>query len=407
MADQTEIVNEISQDEMAELLGTPGAEVAINQSEEEKPKNVFTPSENITDYLNDPKKETTEIKKETTEENKNPEDTLDDILNDAEQKIEEQSSSTGLVSFFKKQIENQKMNVFDDFDESKETLDEYLNKLKPDELEALYEENLNSIRQEVEEKTPVEFFEMLPRELQYAAKYVSDGGKDLKSLFNTLARSEETRSLNPETEDGQKSIIKEYLSATNFGTPEEIESEIETWSDIGKLKDKADQFKPKLDKMQEQIIERKLKEQEQRKQKQIEASNNYKKTIYDTLAKGELNGIKLNPSIQNMLFKSLTEPVHISINGNNTNLFGHLIEKYQYLEPRLDLISEATWLLADPEGYKNSIKQMGSNEQNEKIVRSLKTEQYNKQSNSSATPELNKNAKSGKIANPGKRFFEF
>ena len=32
----------------------------------------------------------------------------------------------------------------------------------------------------------------------------------------------------------QAEIARQYLTATNFGTPEEIEEEIETWTDIRK-----------------------------------------------------------------------------------------------------------------------------------------------------------------------------
>jgi hypothetical protein len=42
------------------------------------------------------------------------------------------------------------------------------------------------------------------------------------------------------------------------------------------------------------------------------------------------------------------------------------------------LISEALWLLADPEGYKAKLKAVGSKDQVEKTVRTLKTEQSNK-----------------------------
>jgi hypothetical protein len=56
-------------------------------------------------------------------------------------------------------------------------------------------------------------------------------------------------------------------------------------------------------------------------------------------------------------------------------MLGHLLEKYQYVEPKHDLIAEALWLLADPEGYKAKIMEKGSNASVEKTVRTLKTEQ--------------------------------
>jgi hypothetical protein len=63
------------------------------------------------------------------------------------------------------------------------------------------------------------------------------------------------------------------------------------------------------------------------------------------------------------------------------------LEKYQYVEQRHDLIAEALWLLADPEGYKAKIKEKGSNETVEKTVRTLKTEQAKM---ASSTPVIEK-----------------
>ena len=81
-----------------------------------------------------------------------------------------------------------------------------------------------------------------------------------------------------------------------------------------------------------------------------------------------------------MLYNGLVQPNYPSISGKPTNMLGHLLEKYQYVEPRHDLIAEALWLLADPEGYKSKIKDQGKVAATEKTVRQLKTEQAKMQS---------------------------
>jgi hypothetical protein len=63
-------------------------------------------------------------------------------------------------------------------------------------------------------------------------------------------------------------------------------------------------------------------------------------------------------------------------------MLGHLLEKYQFVEPRHDLIAEALWLLADPDGYKSKIKDQGGKAVVEKTVRQLKTEEARKISSS-------------------------
>ena len=218
----------------------------------------------------------------------------------------------------------------------------------------------------------------MPEELQVAAKYVADGGQDLKGLFRTLAQVEEMYDLDTSNEYDQAEIARQYLFTTNFGTPEEIESEIQEWHEMGRLQQKAEQFKPKLDRMQEEIVARKLAEQEYKKEQQASQAKAYQDSVYNTLSVGELGGLKLDRKVQSLLFSGLVQPNYPSISGKPTNLLGHLLEKYQFVEPRHDLIAEALWLLADPDGYKTKIKDQGGKQAVEKTVRQLKTEQSRK-----------------------------
>jgi len=102
------------------------------------------------------------------------------------------------------------------------------------------------------------------------------------------------------------------------------------------------------------------------------------KHILITLSVGELGGIKLDKKVQSMLYSGLVQPSYPSISGKPTNLLGHLLEKYQFTEPRHDLIAEALWLLSDPNGYKNKVREQGSRTATEKVVRQLKTEEARK-----------------------------
>ena len=174
------------------------------------------------------------------------------------------TEKSGLVEFLKKRIESKEMFAFDDYDETKQSLDDYLGGLGEKDIEELWQANVDNLKQEVAAKTPKEFFESLPDELQYAAKYVMDGGQDLKGLFQALAQVEQVRSLNPADENDQEGIVRSYLSATGFGSDEEIEEEVNTWKDLGVLEKKAKQFKPKLDQMQEEIVQSQLAEQDRK-----------------------------------------------------------------------------------------------------------------------------------------------
>ncbi len=137
--------------------------------------------------------------------------------------------------------------------------------------------------------------------------------------------------------------------------------------------------------MSEAVVARKLEEQEMKQKQQQKASENYMANVYHTLKDGKLGDMKVNKKTQSMLYNGLVSPSYPSISGENTNLLGHLLEKYQFVEPNYSLVSEALWLLADPTGYKSQLKSQGTNAAVEQTVRKLKTAQSNRQASASPT----------------------
>jgi hypothetical protein len=368
-----------------EIFGMPGAENVMlpeDGKEEEKPKSLFS-KENVDTTFLDNSPSSPKEKEEEAEKKAEVEETIAELDNlisqeeDAGNKGRPKVDKSGLAELAAKMIEEGTLIGFDD----DKPLEEYTTKDFRELFEANFQEREDKIRNDI----PKEFFNSLPEELQYAAKYVADGGQDLKGLFRTLAQVEEMRQLDPADEYDQAEIARQYLYATNFGTAEEIEAEIQDWQDMDKLEQKANQFKPKLDRMQEEIIARQLIEQEQKKEQQQEAAKAYTDNVYNTLAVGEIGGLKLDKKTQGLLYSGLVQPNYPSISGKPTNLLGHLLEKYQFVEPRHDLIAEALWLLADPNGYKAKIKDQGGKAAVEKTVRQLKTEEARKISSSTGT----------------------
>ena len=121
-----------------------------------------------------------------------------------------------------------------------------------------------------------------------------------------------------------------------------------------------------------------------------EQAKAYQENVYSTLANGTIGGLRLTKKEQGLLFSGLVQPNYPSISGKPTNLLGHLLEKYQFVEPRHDLIAEALWLLADPNGYKNKVRDQGGKQAVEKTVRALKTEQSRKRTSSTISNEYEK-----------------
>jgi len=340
---------------------------SFTKSEESKEEEEITPEAET-------EVKTTSETKEETKETAN--EVFEDLAIDEDQEVEDEKKETrgrkaitGMADVFSKLIKDDKIVPFDD----DKSLEDYTAKDWTELIEANLEEKARQIRSE----TPKQFFESLPEELQIAARYVAEGGQDMKGLFATLAATEEVRTLDVSNERDQERIIVDYLTATGYGTSEEIAEEIEIWKDLGKLEQQASKFKPKLDKMQEKVVAQKLEQQEMKRKQQEQASKQYMENVYNTLKEGSLNEIKVDRKVQSMLYNGLVQPNYPSVSGKNTNLLGHLLEKYQFVEPNYPLIAEALWLLADPKGYKSKIMDKGAQASVEKTVRKLKTEQVN------------------------------
>tara|TARA_R100000322_G_scaffold68148_1_gene42698 strand:- start:8773 stop:10059 length:1287 start_codon:yes stop_codon:yes gene_type:complete len=373
------------------FAAAPDADAIVTPDvEEKKSKNIFSKRDPVDMNFTEPKKEEpkeekvqeeqkeeeVEAKEEEKEVKKEETESVEDVLNSLDEEEEDQPKEKrgrkkieGIADVFDKLIKSEKIVPFDD----DKPLADYSAKDWEELIDANLEEKANQVRNE----TPAKFFESLPDELKIAARYVFDGGKDLKGLFQTLAQVEETSTIDVKSERGQERVIQEYLSATGYGTAEEIAEEIEVWKDLGKLEQQALKFQPKLQKMQEKVVAKKLQEQDMKKKQQEQASKDYMQNVYDTLKEGELNEIKIDKKTQAMLYNGLVQPNYPSVSGRNTNLLGHLLEKYQFVEPNYALISEALWLLQDPDGYKSKIMEKGAQKTIEKTVRKLKTEQVN------------------------------
>jgi hypothetical protein len=389
-------------------LGAPGAESIVTPTttptkEESKP-NFFSPS-NKSDlaFLDEPKasEEEKEVTRETIEvlTDLDKDLLLDENGDDPIKKTpgRPKTEKSGLVEFLKKRIESNEMFAFDDYDEKKQSLDDYLGSLGEKDVEELWKANVDNLKQEVANQTPAKFFESLPEELQYAAKYVADGGQDLKGLFQALAQTEQVRELDPLVEGDQETIVRSYLQANNFGNADEIQEEIDTWKDIGALEKKAKQFKPKLDAMQEEIVQYKIAEQEQKKAQQEQAADAYMQNVFEALRPAEINGLKLDKKTQAQLYTGLVQPQYPSISGRPTNQLGHLLEKYQFVEPNYPLIAEALWLLSNPEEYRQTLMKQGKNQAVEQTVRQLKTEQSRK---NVSTYQEEEETKSKRVSRP-------
>ena len=403
-----------------EILGTGTDTVMLadetqatdNTEAKEPKKNLFSPISQDMTFLDLDKEEDkasnntpTSEEAEAEEPKVTKQDVQETLAQPTDEVVEEPKNKggrpTGIVSTTKSLIDKGLLLPFDDG----KKIEEYTT----EDFEELIVANMEQVQNNVQSSLPQEFFGNMPEEMQQAYNYIANGGTDLKALFGALASSNEIKELDVTNEQHQKYAIRSYLTATNYGTPEEIEDEIYSLEDRGELEKKAKMFKPKLDAMQQDLLNQRLAEQETQAKLRAEQSQNYIDSVYTALEPGELGGLKIDNKVQNMLYSGLVQSNYPSINGKQTNLLGHLLEKYQWVEPNHGLIAEALWLLADPDGYKTNVKGMGSKEEQAKTLRTLKTEQSSRTTVNQSTPaepDTKRTApKSGSVNRPKRNFF--
>ena len=389
MANNTnEEVTQVSQADvnLDELFALPGAEnimVPGAEDDDEKKPNMFSSTNVDTSFLDKLKPATPAAKaatpaaetQEDSEKNQEALEEFETLINQQEDpgvRGRKKIDKSGLVELASKMIEEGVLFPFDD----DKSLDEYTAK----DFRELFEANMKEKEQQLSHDIPQQIFQSMPGEMQYLMEYISKGGTDVKGMMQQLAQVNEVMELDPSDSSDQELIVRQYLSLKGDMTQDEIEDEIATFKDMDRLEQKANQFKPKLEAVREKEVAKKIAEQEQQKQKQQAIAGQFVDSVYGVLEKGELGGVKLDRKTQNMLYTGLVQPGYPSISGKPTNLLGHLLEKYQWVEPNHELIAEALWLLADPDGFKNKVKSQGTRVATEQTVRSLKTEEARRRS---------------------------
>lgn len=397
----TTSVTTVETESIDDILGFPGAENIMTAADEKKP-NLFSRTPIVdTTFLDNPNPNGEEqldaegnpIKPTTAAAAaaldamiNNPDDDSSsaDDNNDDKGTGRPKTSKDALIDFTKKWIAEKKLTPFINDNDEEEDITKYTIK----DFEDLYEANISKIKNEAQKESWEQFFKELPDEMKALHKYVADGGRDMKAIFSALASVEATRSLDISDENDQEQIARHYLRATSPGLDEEdIDEQVNTWKDKGELEGKVAKFKPKLDQLEQQRVAQQVQRQEELRRKQQERAAEYQETVFKVLEPGELNGIKLDKKTQSMLYAGLIQPNYPSISGKQTNLLGHLLEKHQFVEPNHGLIAETLWLLADPEGYKNKIREAAKKETHEETVRKLKDAEHDKKGSGTGANE--------------------
>lgn len=411
---KTTSVSNVTIDSIDDFLPMPGAESVVTSDDEDAKPGFFANQQSVDlNFLDEtpgddteegadktPKASAAQTQAALAELDAELQDEEEEDPNDAKSKGgRKKIDKSGMVETFSSLFKEGILVPFED----EKPLEEYSVKDWKELIQANIEEREKALR----EQTPQEFFESLPQELQYAAKYVADGGNDIKGLFRALAQVEEVRQMDPTVPEDQEMIVRQYLQATNFGKGDQtiVEEQVQEWLESGVIAKKASQFKPKLDEMEEEVIQSKLEKQAQARAQQQQKKEEFMENIYNTLKPAELNGVKIDSKRQKFLWEELTTVKYQSMTGRPTNLLGKLLEDHQFgKSPRYDLIAETLWLLSDPEDYKENIRKQAKNEVTQDTVRKLKTEEARKISSTVKDDEEEKPAR--KIPRPAANIFK-
>lgn len=281
-----------------------------------------------------------------------------------------------MVQYLKGKIEKGEFLPYEDFDESKEKITDYLNKFTNEDLEALAETNDRTRQEKFQDEYRNGFIQTLPEHLQWVVGNLIDGSADPQAVYAALARVEQSRKLDPAAEGDQAGIARNYLQATNFGTPDEIAAQIEEWKEGDVLGKKAAQFKPKLDKMVEDQVKQYAQDAEQSKEQQRQAANYYVENVTNTLKELKLGELPITKKQAESLYRWQVQDIQPSVRtGQPTNALWRALENIQFVKPDFGLQSEITWLANDPKGYRDWVMQQGKNEQQAKVTRELKGQQ--------------------------------
>ena len=403
-------VEEVDFDSLDDLLGIPSAGSVISGGGDVKP-NVFKSdkvdmkfldeiSDDDTDSLQDPDVAKQVVAAIVDEPLKA--DLADDDSDDLANPEKNPGGRPRLVKDAMVEAANRliEKGILQPFDDGKDIKDYTV-----DDFEELIQANIDSQTNEVAANAPVQLFQQLPEEVQAVVHNALNGGQDIKSVFNQLARAQETFDLDVAKEEDQEVIARQYLNVSGFGSAEEIEDEINVLKDRGDLAKYAERYKPKLDAQQAQVIEKRLQDQQAAQSRKAQMEKKYHDVVYNTLNSNSLNGIPLNNKVQTMLYYGLTDnSKYQDAKGNPTNALGYLLEQHQFGEKaNPSLVAEALWLLADPVQYRNSIKQIGANTANANTARQLRTEEASRNASSTGIGDQNSNASRTTKREPIKR----
>lgn len=235
---------------------------------------------------------------------------------------------------------------------------------------------------------------------QAIIKYMEDGATsatELMDLLGAIRDIEDVNELDISNTDGQKEIIKRAYIAKGFKEAL-AEKQANRYADLGPeaLEEHAKELFPELKEEATNVAAARLREREELRVKQQEATRAYFDTVKGTLDKGQVGGIKLKREDQQMLIQATADYTkHVSFNGKPTSAFVKKLEDLQFGDKAdYDLYLSIVFYAMDPKTFLERASQEMVNKSTSETARQIrlaKSTKANSQEDNTPTMTTGKN----------------
>jgi hypothetical protein len=214
------------------------------------------------------------------------------------------------------------------------------------EIQELIKANIENIKEDVIER----FTSSLPEPIQMAIEYaIEDKTEELPQVLRLMADAIEGKNALSSVSDEQK--VKAWLMGKGI-EEEEAESLIRSYKSKGIFEDKLAIAEKELDSMIKSEFQKTIEQKKQIKEQKDKAFKEYVEGVSKTVSE-----MPLDKKVKKDILNGLTNLSYESMTGAKTNELYYLLEKYQFQDKKYDLVAKALWLLKDPEGFENYVRE--------------------------------------------------
>jgi len=223
---------------------------------------------------------------------------------------------------------------------------------------------------------------------------------DIAPLFNAIQNYQASTTYDLENEFHQEEMIRVYGQMKGLD-PKTIEEDIDDLKDRNKLKDRATQLKPSIEKYNEQRVNSILAQKQQEEQATAQVlQKHYNNVVENIIKPAEVGGFKLTNEHKQMVASTLVPDPKIGGLPIFT-IINNLVE-----EGKFDILTKISLMALDPTNFDNYYSSKVSNKVASDLQRRLRTATSQQNSNGSISETDNNQMKPNtKIDNKSTFYF--